>query len=462
MANSDPLVPFGIAICIVAGLLILIPFLRGKSDIPTAWNCLLLGLVSFAGLGSIQVNYLNGFPWEQLNWFQPTAKEIQWYMLATSAFIVALILAYYYNTPAKRFAQRRLQKWPEFNIPLTFFVLASCLSIVLISFVAVRITFVGTAMSKLGHKAAIFACVFSFMLWYRNRVNLSWLFMFLGVLTTALVYCMLVSPGRRLVMSLFLGPILCIYWTQVRYWKPSKVLVAMGVAAVLMLGVSTVYSKFRWYNLAHGEQRSVSGIVAQLKDLRSKGDYFSTLLKGRLDYFAQQNGHFALLAERYVAQGTMTPVPLNSLQFVLTYPIPRKVWPNKPEVIAVTMPHRIAHLPGTTWGVGIAGHGAYEGGIAALVLYGVLVALLVRVIDEPLRLQPSNPFLISIHAAALPHVLGIPRGDIGVLAIEIGECILFAVLMGFVCRAIFGTDRRYDTTTKLDAQWPNAATPRYY
>ena len=158
----------------------------------------------------------------------------------------------------------------------------------------------------------------------------------------------------------------------------------------------------------------------------------------------------------------MPAVPLNSLRFVLTYPIPRSVWPNKPEVIAVTMPYKVAHIPGTTWGVGIAGHGAYEGGIAALVLYGVLVAFLVRFVDEPLRLQPSNPFLISLHAASLPHFAAIPRGDLGVLVIEIGECIFFVALMGYVCRAIFGTDRRYDTDTYVGAQWPNSAAPTYH
>lgn len=459
MANSGPLVPFGIAVAIIAGLFIAIPFLRGKSDLLNSWNCLLLGLILFTAAGSITVRLEPEMGWEQLDWFQPTAKEVQWYIWATIAFIVSLIASYYFNTPAKHFAERHLQKWPEINIPLTFFVIGSCMAIVMGSFVAGRITFIGPALFKLGHKAAVFATVFAFMLWYRNRVNLTWLFMFFGILATAMIYCMLVSPGRRLVMSLFLGPILCIYWTHIRNWKPSRIIIAMSIAGVIMLGVSTAYSKFRWYNLAHGERRTVSGLVSQLKDLRAKGDFFSTLIRGKLGYFGQQNGHYALLTERLVAQGALDPIPLNSIRFLLSYPIPRKVWPEKPDVIGLTIVRDTLHIPGTNWGLGIAGQGAYEGGIAALILYGFLLAFSARVIDEPLRMQPTNPFLISIHAGALPHVVGIIRGDMAIMYAEAAECVLFAVLMGVACRLIFGTQKLPVATNLPRGQYQTVSPP---
>lgn len=460
MANSDPLVPFGIAICVIVGLFIVVPFLRGKTDILTGWNTLLVSLITFTGLGSIQVHYVSGFSYPELDWFQPSAQEVQWYMWASASFIVALLGTYYFFTPAKRFAQRRLRNWPPVDLPVTATILAACFFFVVTSFALAGVTFIGPALAKLGHKAAVFACVFSFMLWNRNRLNLSWLFLFFGVLGVSMLYCMLVSPGRRLIMSLFLGPVLCIYWTHVRSWKPSKVLMAAAITAILMLCVSAVYSKFRWYNLAAGERRSVSGLVAQLKEVRNRGNLLSTLLNARLGYFAQENGNFALLTERYVAQGTLVAVPLNTFRFVATYPIPRKLWSHKPEVLAVTITHDAAHLPGTTWGVGLAGHGVYEGGIPALILYGMFFACFMRLLDEPLLLQPSNPFLISIHAAALPHVLGIARGDIGVLIIEIGECILFAVLLGLACRSIFGT-QRLPSPTMASLPWQRNSRPAY-
>jgi hypothetical protein len=137
----------------------------------------------------------------------------------------------------------------------------------------------------------------------------------------------------------------------------------------------------------------------------------------------------------------MPAVPLNTLRFVLSFPIPRKIWPDKPEVVGIVIVRDASGINGTNWGVGIAGHGAYEGGIPALILYGVLFALLVRCVDDPLRLQPTNTFLIAIHAATLPQFLAIPRGDMGVLSISIAISILLSVLLGTACRVLFGTQR---------------------
>lgn len=439
MANSGPLVPFGIAVAIVAGLLIIVPFMRGKSDLLTGWNCLLLGLILFTAAGSIEVNVEPVIAWEQLEWFQPTAKEVQWYMWATSAFIAALVAAYYFNTPATNFARRRLQKWPPITLPVTFLIIGFFLASVVISSAVMRVTFIGPIMFKLGYKGTVFATVFSFMLWYRNRANLNWLCLFLGVLGTALLYAMLVSPGRRLMMSMFLGPMLCVYWVHVRYWKPKNIIIAMAIAGSLMLGITTAYSRIRWYNFSQGEKRSVAGIVSQLRDLRSGGDVFSTLVKGKLSYFGQQNGHDALLTQRLVAQGVLTPKPLNSLAFLAAYAVPRNVWRSKPDVLGLTIVRDTLHIPGTNWGLGIAGQGAYEGGIAALVLYGVLLAFFARIMDEPLRMQPTNPFLISIHAGALPNVVGIARGDMAIMFSDAAEYVAFAFLLGVICRIIFGT-----------------------
>src|SRR5262245_14418964 len=113
MPNTDPLVLFGFAVIAVMGLVILVPFLRGKSDLLTSWNTLLLGVAIFVGLAAIEANFVPKLPYDELNWFQPTEKEVKWFMWANFSFIATLLLAFYYNTPAKKFAQRHFRKWPE-------------------------------------------------------------------------------------------------------------------------------------------------------------------------------------------------------------------------------------------------------------------------------------------------------------------------------------------------------------
>ena len=355
-----------------------------------------------------------------------------------SAFIVTLLLAYYYNSRAKAFAEKRLQKWPEVTPVLTIFVIGCCFAIEFAAIACRGSAFFGAVTFNLAWIGAPAACVFSFSLWNRSRSNMIWLSLFIGVFLWTAVYAMVMSAGRRLVLSAFLGPIVCMYWDHVRYWRPSRAIFATGLAGLFILGVSGVYSKFRHFE----GKRSASGVVQQLKDVRGRGDWFSVIMRDRLDYFAQSTGHYSLLTQRWVAQNVLPPIPLNTLRFLAVYPVPRKLWPNKPEIIGVKITRDAAGLKTTNWGVGIAGHGAYEGGIPALILYAILLAAFIRIIDEPLRLQPNNPFVQYILASALPHIVALPRGDLGGMTVEVGLSVLFAVLLGITCRTIFGTQRR--------------------
>jgi hypothetical protein len=447
MANSDPLVTFGFALIIIIGGFIAVPYFRGKSDLITGWNALLLGLINFTALGSIEVKYVPKLAWQQLDWFQPTVKEVQWYMLATTAFIVALLIAYYFNSWAKAFAEKRLQKWPEVTPVLTLFVIGFCFVTQLAAIACKGSAFFGAVTFNFAWIGAPAACVFSFSLWNRSRGNMIWLSLFIGVFMWTVVYTMVMSAGRRLVLSAFLGPIVCFYWDQLRYWRPSRGIVVTGLAGLFILGVSGVYSKFRHYE---GKKRSASGVVQQLREVHERGDWFGVIMKDRLDYFAQSTGHYSLLTQRFVAQNALPAIPLNTLRFLAVYPVPRKLWPNKPEIIGVKITRDAAGIKTTNWGVGIAGHGAYEGGIPALVLYAILLAAFIRVIDEPLRLQPNNPFLQYILASALPHIVALPRGDLGGMTIEVVLSVLFAFALGIVCRIIFGTQRR-PVTARADA-----------
>jgi hypothetical protein len=207
-----------------------------------------------------------------------------------------------------------------------------------------------------------------------------------------------------------------------------------------VLGISVAYAKFRYFT-APGEARSAKGVAEQIRGLRQKGDLFVAFVRSPLEYFAQSTGHYALLTQRFVADGVLPAKPLNTVKFLLCYPIHRKIWPNKPVVLGVIITRDAMRFPSTNWGCGIAGHGAYEGGIPALMLYAFLLTFGIQLIDEPMRQQPGNPFLIYILAASVPNLMAIPRGDLGVMTVQVGHAILTAVILGWACRMIFGTSR---------------------
>lgn len=438
MPNSDSLEAFGLILIAIVGAFLVVPILRGSREIITAWNVLLLGIIAFTGIGSIEVKYATSMGFPTLEWFQPTIPEMKWYMWTSGLMVAAILLFYYRFTWAKSFGQRCLRTWPEFSTPLAFFVIGICFFLMALSRVAHHMPFIGPFSLNLAVIGATAACVFSFMLWNRNRSNLGWLAVFFGVFAVCAIYDMLVSGGRRPLMSLCFAPVICIYSTQARNWSRAKLFVVIGLSAVAVLSVGAVYSKFRWYN-KQGEGRTASGVIQQMHKVRETGDLFSAVKQGGLGYVSQSNALFALLTKRYISQGALTPSPLNTLRVLITYPIPRKWWPAKPQAIGIKVVHETSHIPNTNWGLGFAGQIAYEGGILAIIVYAALLVVLVRAIDEPVRLQPDNPFLIFLYATVLPNIAGIPRGDVGLFTAQVLQGVLLAMILGYACRLFFGT-----------------------
>jgi hypothetical protein len=440
MENSDPFVWFGPLVIVVMGLFVLIPYLRRKSDLLTAWNILLVSIALNTGVGCLEVRY-GEWTWPKLQWFQPTVGEIQWCILANSVFIAALFLFYYFNPIPRYFTSRTLNKWPPSNGLTTAYVLVFCALFICAGFFMRHITFVSQLTSQLSLKAAVFAVVFSFLLWYRDRLNAMWLLFFIGVLLAAGFFSITVSVGRRVLLSVALGPILVVYWTSVRYWKPRNCLAAMTAAAVAVFLLSVAYNQIRFFHHGKsGEERTTSNLLAHVKDL-GQSDWTGNFAANKLHYFSQYSVHYSLLAERFVDDGRMAPKPLNTLIFLLSLPIPREIWEGKPETVGITMVRDVVGDASTNWGIGIAGHGAYEGGIPALVLYAFLVAFGIRFLDDPILAQPTNPFLIANFAAAAPHMLMFARGDFGIVAFETIKCFVFMLLIAVGGRILFGTVR---------------------
>jgi hypothetical protein len=149
-----------------------------------------------------------------------------------------------------------------------------------------------------------------------------------------------------------------------------------------------------------------------------------------------------MLLRHMVERGGTEPAPANTLAFLISYPVPRRLWAEKPATVGFQYPDIVKLPDRTNFGVGISGHGAYEGGLPIMVLYGFLVAIGIRFLDAPLLRQPDNPFLIAIQAAALPHILAFARGDFGIMTIETLICFIFIVPLGIGGRILFGTARR--------------------
>ncbi len=450
MQNCESLLWYGWLVLFGTGWLVIVPYLRGRAELLSAWNMLLVGIAIFIGVGSLEAALLP-MRFHGLDWFEPTRSEVARFVIYSTAFLLSLFAIYSYDPSSKAIASRCFNKWPPLTTNVILFILMFCLLLAIAPLLPTvsSIPLVGPVLVNVSHKSFVFACTFSFLLWYRQRTNLLWLGMFVIVF---LVMCLLAiqsGGGRRLLLTVFFAPVLSLYYFQVRYWKPVKCLAAVGLAALVILVVGIVYATFRHFDRkGEGQQRSAGAIVEQVKnvDVVSAVQLFTSNVLFNL---AQQNVHYGMLIDQLVQDDKLPLKPLNTLAFLATYPIPRYFWAGKPltlgRIVGTDVVPMFARNEGIRWGCGIAGQAAYEGGLVVVVLYAYLAALCVRLFDDPLLRQPTNPFLIGMMASASAHIVAWPRGDLGIMSIEIIECFFFVIALGLGTRFLFGVDRSQST-----------------
>jgi hypothetical protein len=445
MQNCEHLGWYGALVILIAGGLIVVPYWRGKAELLSAWNILLGGVAIFVGIGSIEAA-TSPMRFKGVEWFEPTRAEVNTWLAATTVFLVTLLVSYYYDPVSRSLSARCFNKWPPISTEVFLFVIIVCMAVAIagrVPFLS-RITFIGQIAVNTSHKGMVFACLFSFILWYRNRLNLAALCLFVVILLATGFLAMLASGGRRLVLSIFLAPILGFYFYHARHWRPAK---SMGIIAVAMVGLfclSLIYSTIRHFD-RRGEmagqprERSAARAFEAVKGIGGIG-WLEHFRNDALWSLSQHTVHYGMLTDRFVSMGRLDATPFNTFKFMLVYPIPRRIWPDKPQSLGRIITHQGLGRK-TTWGTGVAGHAAFEGGLIIAVMFGYLAAFGVRFFDDPLRRQPSNPFLIAMLAAAAMHIVAWPRGDLAVMTFEVAECFFFTIGLAICGRFLFGTDR---------------------
>ena len=441
MQNCEPLIPLGWAVLIVSAIAIVVPILRGRSDALTFWNIFLVGGINFIGIACFEVVY-GTFHWEQLQWFQPTRKDVQIFVIGTILFYISIFSTYYLlGRPLQGFTSRFFNKWPPNSLTLTISIIAAAFAVSIASIAMTQVFFIGPLLLNISQKIIVFAVVFTFCHWFQNKRQIFFLALFVAVFAYFSLFSMVSFVGRRLLLSVVGAPVICIYWLKWRYTSPKNILAGLVVASLLTVCVAGFYSAFRHARTIHGtdSHRTFSTVIDAMMST-GINDAVDYVTKNTLHFFSQYTGHYALLTIHLVETRDLEVEPLNSLKFLAAYPIPRAVWPGKPNVLGLRMVRDVLRLPvETNWGLGVVGHGWQEGGYAAIMLYGFLIVIVIRLMDDAMRRHPDNRFLLGALCAGAPHMLAWTRGDISVMTVEVLEAMAFAIALSWFCRFLHGT-----------------------
>src|SRR3972149_5400443 len=244
MDNCEPLGWFGAGVLLLTAGLILIPYLRRRGTLLSAWNLLLLGIFIFVGLGCFEAA-LSPMRFHGLEWFNPTRAEVHWFVAANTVFLAVLLVSHRYDPLPSKVSDILLSKWPPITVPVIFYVLMACALVMLAHLLFSGVVFFAQLFQNLSHKAAVFASVFGFVLWHRNRRNMFWLALSIGVFFGAWFFLSLAGGGRRLLLSVLFGPVLYLYMAHARHWRPMKGAVSVAIASVVLFVCTLMFSSSR-------------------------------------------------------------------------------------------------------------------------------------------------------------------------------------------------------------------------
>ncbi|MEX2171557.1 MAG: hypothetical protein WD851_19720 [Pirellulales bacterium] len=418
--------------------MILVPYLRRKSDLLTAWNFFLVGAINFVGLAALKAAYSS----HEFRILAYERRDYELYIIGAITFFVTLTLAYYWLKFPRKLAGRLFRKWPPVSTSVLYVMIAMSLGMAVLPLLPIRIPGVSQVIYHLGNKGIVVAVAMAFAAWFKEKNNPVLLGTLLGVLLFSAVLAVMAGGGRRTLLSVGTTIPICAYWFWLRYKGPWTNLALFGSAAVFGILLLAAYSAVRHFD-RRGEmkERSMANSFEALRELPSK--LFSSNVEGLMGQNAAQTS----LAAIHLYTNNLDPEPFHSVVFVSTNFIPRAMWEEKPMGLGYTLP-KSARVHGTraTWGPGIVGHGFHEGGLHMLVFYGILAGVALRFLDELLVRQSTNPYLLAMFSAMSAHIIGWTRGDIGTFTIQIVSCLIAIQFFAIVAKLVFGVGVIYPRT----------------
>jgi hypothetical protein len=128
------------------------------------------------------------------------------------------------------------------------------------------------------------------------------------------------------------------------------------------------------------------------------------------------------------------------------------MWRDKPTPLGYMLPKYYAPGSKVSWGPGIVGHIAHEGGWPFLLFYAAFFGFMFKYFDTAIIENPKNLFLQGLMACLMPHCVIIIRGDIGVNFMAFAATLVFFYLFRRVAIMLYGRQQRRERIQLLARQ----------
>lgn len=382
---------------------VLYQHLRGTHELVSLRNMFTAGFIVFqltSAVPAMRGVYNNNFPLSD-----PGGTGLK-YALMSTVFLVILMLCYNHGLGARRAAQRTpaSRAVPEPVMLWIAMLILTCAAGVLRF--GVLIPYVGILAQLLAVAVGASAAGLAGWVWSRRLLNPYVAIPALGIVGINSLIAISGAFGRRELLAVGGGMLWGMWFGHFRYLPVRTSLPRLAAIAILPLTALALYTAVR----DPGEHDRTAG--QHLQAMAQSGNVLDGLTMmatgqdaGRISMWLVEN-HRDRFEQR----------PLFTLWYLAVYPVPRQMWPDKPEPLSVLIPAmanmKKVNVGLLTMGGGIIGQSAAEGGWYAIVIYAAFFGALLRYFDELARVNAINPFVVVPVASAVGQVIGLPRGEV--------------------------------------------------
>ncbi len=378
---------------------------NGTVEILSTRNMFLIGLIVFQLTGPAMSMILDA-----RSSFYPAQIESTSivYIFMVIVFIVFFLLSYTKSTRLidAVIIRRRVSQLEYSPVGLMVIAISTIPIGLLCQFVLVYTPVFGPGFRLLAYGMYTIGSSLASWVWFKHFYNPIYMLLACSLILTALSLTFYQNFGRRPLVGVLVGIGWAAYYS---HWR------SLGLAAVIKRGAVVGGAGFVLLALVTSARDGVfreQSIVTNVSSLKD-----ASFSAGALDLVTGQQAGVTSMWILESRPDTKEYDTLHTAVSVLTFPIPRAMWPGKPTALGISMPQQEMSISGkpNDWniGPGLVGHIENDNPWVALWLYPIFLGVYFRLFDRIVAWFPDNPFAVLPMGSALGQFIAMPRGELG-------------------------------------------------
>jgi hypothetical protein len=268
--------------------------------------------------------------------------------------------------------------------------------------------------------------------WLSHKFNpVSW-GLLLGTMGLSVVLCTAGGIGRRDAVAVLVAVPWVWYFASLRYRSAASMAIPVSVLAVAGVLFIAAFTVIRHKGVSDKKSPGVEERLQQFTQMATNPAISEGAVNNML--YTDTAGNTMFIFNTYPSNHAFEP--FRGLKWMLVNPIPRSVYPDKPDAFGIKLQKQMN--VGANLGPGILGQAWSEGGVIAVLAFAGFFGVLYGAFDRALLERAWNPFFVSVAGAGAGNVLAMPRGDVALFLIQILAAMISAAIVLSVLRVVIG------------------------